>query len=193
LAEANGERATGLPFFIEADFVSDSLSFWIDQGIGVKTKTAILACVSDTLSNMSIGKVPHKHSRYRLEGEVKFKGTQTAKILPGALPTSEKEMVKLEKALAEAKQVDVVRERVRVRKSPVDGEIIGFISKPAKVELIEKSDEWCLVKTKRGNVGWMVCWGLSADVSSENTADRKSVDETGKTDTAGAPEPKTAP
>jgi uncharacterized protein YgiM (DUF1202 family) len=56
--------------------------------------------------------------------------------------------------------VPVVRSRVRVRKAPVDGEIIGFISAPQKVRLIDREGEWCLVKTKRGNVGWMVCWGL---------------------------------
>jgi hypothetical protein len=159
---ADATSLTGpLRFFIEADFVRESLSFWLNQGIGVQSKTSILKCVSEALASLSLDNIPHRHSRYRLAAEVRFKGSKTSGRIPDRPQATKQEKEALEKAITEAKEVDVVRERVRVRKSPVDGEIIGFISKPAKVKLIETSDDWCLVKTKRGNIGWMVCWGLS--------------------------------
>jgi hypothetical protein len=161
-----------MTFYLEADFIRDAMSFWVDSGAGLKNKADIVTCVAEALKGLSIQKLPHRHARYRMKGQVRFEGArgQAANIPTGSAPANQIAMEKLEKALATAKEVAVVKERVRVRKSPVDGEIIGFISQPAKVQLLEKSDEWCLVKTKRGNVGWMVCWGLSAETSPPSPA-----------------------
>ena len=57
--------------------------------------------------------------------------------------------------------VAVIKDRVRVRKSPIDGEILGLISSGNRVLLVEEVDGWCHVKTRRGNEGWMVCWALA--------------------------------
>ena len=57
----------------------------------------------------------------------------------------------------------VTRDRVRVRLTPVDGHMLGKISSGSRVFLLEQKDDWCRVRTGRGNVGWMVCWALDLD------------------------------
>ncbi len=168
------ETAIVLRFFVEADFVRNTLSFWPDTHQQHKKKIELLSCVSDALADLPIKRLLHRHGRYRLVGKIKMAGPKPADIATVAATQrlmTEETQKQLDQAITEAKEVMVSRERVRVRKAPVDGEIIGFISKPAKVRLIEKSDEWCLVKTKRGNIGWMVCWGLSTDDPNVKKAD----------------------
>jgi uncharacterized protein YgiM (DUF1202 family) len=57
--------------------------------------------------------------------------------------------------------VDVIKDRVRVRKKAVDGEIIGKISSGNQVRLIGKKGAWCNVVTPNNNEGWMICNALS--------------------------------
>lgn len=57
----------------------------------------------------------------------------------------------------------VVGQKVRVRKSPSEeGEIIGRISAPSQVVVLERKEDWCRVFTPNRNEGWMVCWALKA-------------------------------
>lgn len=155
-----------ITFFAEVDFLRNATSFWRENTTGAQNRGEILSCVSEQFASISLKNLPHRHSRYRLTGQVRFEGSRQTTLGTAAgktRTTSKAAIAKLEKALAAATEVEVTKERVRVRKSPVDGEIIGFISYPAKVKLVEKSDDWCLIKTKRDNVGWIVCWGLAAD------------------------------
>jgi hypothetical protein len=101
----------------------------------------------------------HQQSRYRLRLDITFGRERRLVTQVASVDTTAREETK--KALANAKTVKVVKTRVRVRKAPVDGEIIGFVSTPAAVSLIEQKGDWCLVKTKRENIGWMVCWALA--------------------------------
>ena len=171
-----------LTFFIEADFLRNTTSFWLENDVLAQSKAEIIECVSKRFGAVSIEALPHRHSRYRLTGQVRFKETQQTDLaLTRKTPSpSQAAIAKLERALASAAEVLVTRDRVRVRKSPVDGEIIGFISHPAKVKLVERSDDWCLVQTKRGHLGWLVCWGLAAvppETDKDKTAEQGAEDE----------------
>ncbi len=160
--EVTGSSSTGaLAVFAEADFVRNSISIWPGTASTLRNADAIAECMTERFRTLSVMAVPHQFSRYRLKGEIRFTGATSARNVsaPAAMITPSR-TEELEQAAEKAEEVTVSRDRVRVRKAPVDGEIIGFISSGQKVKLIEITDEWCLVKTKRGNVGWMICWGI---------------------------------
>jgi uncharacterized protein YgiM (DUF1202 family) len=72
----------------------------------------------------------------------------------------EKQLDNLDDLVAKGRIVNVARTHMLVRKKPVDGEILGKISSPSRVTLIERNGDWCRVFTARKNIGWMACWGL---------------------------------
>lgn len=151
--------------FAEADFVRNRFSIWPGTASTLRDADKIADCVTDRWRALPFTSVSHRFSRYRMKGVVQFEGVRLPSSSPIAITPSRS--VELEKAAADAKEVTVSRDRVRVRKSPVSGEIIGFISTGQRVKLIEVTDEWCLIKTKRGNLGWMICWGLDLQQQQE--------------------------
>lgn len=150
---------------MELDFVRRTMSIWEGPGSTMHRAKQVVSCFKDRLGAMWLGGGPHRHSRYQVSADIVF-GRPTRVVAPGAevvAPSAAPllpDAAALKEALSDAVEVSVVKDRVRVRKAPVDGEIIGFVNPPQKVRLVEQEGDWCLVKTKRGNVGWMVCWGL---------------------------------
>ncbi|MCK9463885.1 MAG: SH3 domain-containing protein [Proteobacteria bacterium] len=47
-----------------------------------------------------------------------------------------------------------------MRKTPVDGEIIGKIGQGNQVRLLKQKEGWCQIVTPTGNEGWMICDAL---------------------------------
>ena len=166
-AEIDGTGNAGtFAVFAEADFVRNSITLWPGTASTLRGADKIAECVTERWRSLPFLNVPHRFVRYRLKGTVRFDGALRRATEPMTVTPSR--VIDLQKAAEDAKEVTVSRDRVRVRKSPVSGEIIGFISTGQKVKLIEVTDEWCLVQTKRGNVGWMICWGLDLQASTES-------------------------
>jgi hypothetical protein len=150
---------------MEADFLKDVVSFWPGKVSTVRYADEIVACVSDRMQGLSLAGLQHRFTRYHLGAAVKFSLKKPAQVIVSSetgasvtVPARDSEEIAA--SLKDAVEMAVTRERMRVRKAPLDGEIIGFISAPHKVRLIEQAGDWCMVKTKRGNIGWMACWGL---------------------------------
>ena len=153
-----------LAAFAEVDFVRNRFTLWPGTASTLRSADRIAECATDRFQTLSLEALPHQFVRYRIKGAVRFSMVRPGAVVSGIsveadhiLPSRTAEF---EKAAETAEEVAVSRERVRVRKTPVSGEIIGFISAPQRVKLLQIADEWCLVKTGRGNVGWMICWGL---------------------------------
>ncbi len=180
--ETSSPSNTGLLHLaLEADFIRGGLSFWAGEGTTLRFADRIVPCAAERLKGIALASLAHRYSRYHISTEIDFALRRPQIAVPlavgtdapsGQTPTSQTPTTgeaesqpvarvdKIEEALKLAREVPVTKERVRVRKDPVDGEIVGFISKPRKVKLIEKSGDWCHVETKRGTLGWMVCWAL---------------------------------
>jgi hypothetical protein len=149
-----GEKAEGkLSIGMEVDFGAKALSFWNGASSDLEKASEVAVCLRDELKGLPIHSVDHKHSKYRMFFTVVF-GKSKKKA---AQPTPSKPPLKAAKGAT----VDVVMDRVRVRKTPVDGEIIGKISSGNQVKLLKKKDGWCQVLTPNNNEGWMTCEALS--------------------------------
>ena len=175
--EILGAGAMGtLALYAEADFIRNRMTFWPGIASTLRHADRVADCLTERWREPRFSELPHRFERYRLKASVRFEGayhaapSSSSSATPAVITASQAE--RLENAVENAREVAVARDRVRVRKAPVDGEIIGFISTGRRVKLLQVTDEWCLVKTKRGNVGWMVCWGL--DLSSEGDTDEPS-------------------
>lgn len=195
--ETTGPSNTGrLHFSLEADFIRGGLSCWAGEGSTLRFADRIVPCAAERLRGIALSSIAHRYSRYHISAQIDFviprrqiavpvpSGTPSSEApaeaeqsAAGQPPTGEGETApvarvdRIEEALKLAKEVSVTRERVRVRKDPVDGEIVGFISKPRKVKLIDKNGDWCRVQTQRGTLGWMVCWAL--DLTVKNPPQKK--------------------
>lgn len=176
--DISGASNTGtLVFFAEADFVKNMMNIWPAYASTLRSADRVAECINEKLRKLPLTTGAHRFSRYRLKGAVRFESPRRAareKTVDTSLIARSRHLEKaaaetLEKTVSEAKEVPVVKDRVRVRKAPIDGEIIGFISTGQRVKLLEVTDEWCLVKTKRGNVGWMICWGLDLQEKAEKS------------------------
>ena len=156
-----GDYATGhLDLGMELDFEGGSLSFWSKPTTRIPKGVNIAECMTAELKGMSLGELGPKFARYHFALTVAFgrPGDAVAAVNPKA---SLKRGDVTPEQIEQGRIVAVIRDRVRVRKAPIDGEILGKISSGNRVLLIEESDGWCHVKTPRGNIGWMVCWALA--------------------------------
>ncbi len=141
---------------LEVDFATGAVSFWSGAASQLRDAALIVGCVRQALKQFPLDGINHEFIRYQTSYSILFE--RPRRVLPQVTSASKMEDLK---ALVSAGQfVNVVRTRVRVRKAPVDGEIIGLISAPVRVTLLEQDGEWCRVLTPRRNIGWMVCWGL---------------------------------
>jgi hypothetical protein len=149
-----GETAAGkLSVAMEIDFQQMKISFWSGASSDIKNAQGIGACLKSTLAGLPIHGIDHKNVRYRMFFTVLFGGAATKK--------KQHEAAKEAKFVAgKGKLVDVVKDHVRVRKSPKDGEILGKISSGNQVRLLEKKAGWCHVYTPNKTEGWMICDAL---------------------------------
>lgn len=149
-----GDSAAGkLSVAMEVDFQQMSISFWSGASSDIKNAAGIGTCLRTSMSGLPVHGVDHKNARYRIFFTVLF-GSAAAK-------KGKQEAAKAAKFVAgKGKLVDVVKDRVRVRKSPKDGDIIGKISSGNQVRLLEKKQGWCHIVTPNKNDGWMICDAL---------------------------------
>jgi hypothetical protein len=149
-----GEKAQGkLSLGVEVDFEKMSVSFWNGASSEIEGAGKIATCLRSELAGLPIHGIDHKHSRYRIFFTVLF-GKQDGKSKAAVKEAESK------RPGGRGKLVDVIKDRVRVRKAPGDGEVIGKISTGSQVKLLEKKAGWCRVITPNDNEGWMTCDAL---------------------------------
>jgi hypothetical protein len=143
---------------VEVDFSTGSVSFWNGPDSELRGATQMLACIRPELAGLPLDGIKREFVRYQASLVVQFLKAQSVERVVTTRPNES-----LEDLVNDGRIVNVVRARVRVRKAPVDGEILGMLSAPSRVTLIEQDGDWCRVLTPRKNIGWMVCWGLGLD------------------------------
>lgn len=152
--EKAGESTDGkLSVAMEVDFQQMSISFWSGASSEIKNAAEIGACLRSKLSGLPVHSIEHKNARYRVFHTVLFGEPANKKVKQEAAKAA-----KL--AASKGKQVDVIKDRVRVRQTPKDGEILGKISSGNQVRLLEQKAGWCHIITPKQTEGWMICDAL---------------------------------
>lgn len=147
-----GDKAQGkLSLGVEVDFDKMSLSYWNGASSEIEGAGKIATCLRTELAGLPIHGFDHKYERYRIFFTVLF-GKGDAKAA--------KKEAESKKPAGKGKMAEVTMDRVRVRKEPVDGEVIGKISTGNQVKLLERKGGWCKIITPNGNEGWMTCEAL---------------------------------
>ncbi|NLN62245.1 MAG: SH3 domain-containing protein [Myxococcales bacterium] len=141
----------------EVDFSRDRISFWNGASSDIADAAAIGQCLRTALAGLPIHGIQNKHARYRLFFTVLF-GKTAAQAQPAADAKAPAPAADAPKP--KGRQVNVKLDKVRVRRAPVDGEIIGRINSGNQVTLIGQKGGWCQVYTPAGNEGWMTCDAL---------------------------------
>ena len=162
----SGEKSAGkLSLGVEVDFDKSSVNYWNGPSSTLENAAKTATCLRTELNGLPIRGAAHKYSRYRMFFTVLF---GDAKSIAASKAASDKEASsgKDEKSDAaktggKGKLVKVLKDQVRVRKTPVDGEVIGKIGKDNEVRLLQKKGEWCKVLTPNNNEGWMICEALT--------------------------------
>lgn len=158
--DAVGEKAEGkLSVGMEADFDAKSVRFWIGASSTFENTGKIAGCLRDSLAGLPIDEIPHKQNRYRLFHTVLF-GKQ-AKRAVADKPQQPDAQAQPKAPKGKGKVAKVIKDHVRVRRTPQDGEIIGKIGKDNEVRVLEKKQGWCHVVTPNGKEGWMICDSLA--------------------------------
>ncbi|MDD5310111.1 MAG: SH3 domain-containing protein [Deltaproteobacteria bacterium] len=170
-AKAGTENAKGkLSLGVEADFQNLKVSYWNGASSTVAKSGEIAGCLRTEMAGLPLGGIEHKYARYRMfftvtfgsAAEVARADAQAAKAeaKPGAKPEAAKEG-KTKAPPGKGRVVKVTKDKVRVRKTPKDGEVIGKISTGNEVRLLEQKSGWCHVMTPNSNDGWMTCDALA--------------------------------
>jgi Bacterial SH3 domain len=147
-AKTSGKLSLGM----EVDFYKNTLRFWNGASSELENASRIGSCIRTELAGLPISKVEHKYSRYRIFFTLVFgDGTKPSSPAPAATSATPRSKGRL---------VNVILDHVRVRKSPVDGAIIGKINSGNQVTLIGKKAAWCHIITPNNNEGWMTCEAL---------------------------------
>ncbi len=149
-AKAEGKLSLG----IEIDFNKMSLRFWNGASSDLDSADKVATCLRSELNGLPISGISHKHARYRIFFTILFAKTTKKEQLNRSSADRPKPVG------GKGRLVEVVQDRVRVRKSPKDGAIIGKISSGNQVRLIETQAGWCRVTTPNNNEGWMICDAL---------------------------------
>lgn len=168
--QLGGERLLGrLDLGIEFDFDRERLSFWNNPSSTLRGSSEVVGCTKQAVAEIALDGLAPLFSRYQYRFSVWFEGRQRqtaapqidAKSAQAAATADPRKTVDFPTGRFEdGRLVPVTRDRVRIREKPVDGHMLGKISTGSRVLLLEQQEEWCRVRTRRGNVGWMVCWAL---------------------------------
>jgi hypothetical protein len=152
--EKAGEASHGkLSVASEVDFAKGTVSFWNGASSDIPNASQIGACLRTALVGLPVHGADHKFARYRVFYTVLFGDAAKKK-------EKEEEATAAKFVAGPGRMVDVVKDRVRVRKTPVDGDVIGKIGTGTQVRYIKKKDDWCNVVTPNNNEGWMICDAL---------------------------------
>jgi len=143
----------------EVDFAASKVSFWNAPSSDIQNAAQIGSCLRGALTGLPIQGIEHKFARYRVFFTVLF-GKQAAKKASAAEPAKTETAQGAKPPAGKGKLVEVKKDKVRVRKTPVDGEVIGKIGQGNQVRLLKQKDGWCQIVTPSGNEGWMICDAL---------------------------------
>jgi hypothetical protein len=165
-----GENLLGqLNLGIEFDFDREKISLWNTSASTLRRAPEVVTCIKSAIEGLSAVGLEPLFNRYQYTFSVLFEGSRprtAAKSKQAAAPEPG-ESVHPRKTVefplgrfGDGRFVMVTRDRVRIRAEPVDGHMLGKISSGSRVFLLDQQEEWCQVRTRRGNVGWMVCWAL---------------------------------
>lgn len=165
-----GENLLGqLNLGIEFDFDRESISLWNIPSSSLRSAPEVVTCIKSEIEGLSVAGLEPLFNRYQYTFSVLFEGTgrrtvakskQAASSEPGESVHPRKTVEFPLGRFGDGRFVMVNRDRVRIRVEPVDGHMLGKISSGSRVFLLDQQEEWCQVRTRRGNVGWMVCWAL---------------------------------
>lgn len=146
----------------EVDFQASKVSFWNAPSSDIANAAQIGSCMRGALAGLPIQGVEHRYARYRLFFTVLFgkAAAKKAAAKEGAPAAGASTGEGSKPPAGKGKLVEVVKDKVRVRKAPVDGEVIGKIGQGNQVRLLKQKDGWCQIVTPSGNEGWMICDAL---------------------------------
>ncbi|MCU0662534.1 MAG: SH3 domain-containing protein [Myxococcota bacterium] len=153
-----GESSRGVLLLgVEADLLRGRSSAWLEPGSTLESAADIALCLRNQMPAPPVGAIG---DRVRYQLALSF-------VLPAPLPLPQPMTEdaapanSLGLAFPAGELAAVTSEKVRVRKQPTEnGEVIGKISPPAQVLVLERNEQWCRVITPNRNEGWMVCWAL---------------------------------
>lgn len=131
------------------DFASNSITFWSGPSSTLANAAKIGNCIRQKLAGIPLFNIDHKYGKYRLFFSVDF------------FDPKQRER-QLAQKRQKGRQVKVIKDKVNVRETPVDGASIGRISSDSTVTFLKKSEagDWCLVLTPNNREGWMICSAL---------------------------------
>jgi hypothetical protein len=162
--QAAGENAVGgLDLGMEVDFAKPGLSFWGKPSSKLTRAVETAACIKDRFKNLRFPRENPRFVRYQYSLTIRFFDERLERE-PSQIEASQV----IVPDTAKGSYVSVVRDRVRVRKKPVDGEILCKISSGSRALLFDRQGEWCFIRTARGTAGWMVCWALGLSDAGPN-------------------------
>jgi hypothetical protein len=148
---AEGKLSVG----VEIDFNQMSLTFWNGASSTLAGADKIAGCLRSELAGLPIDGFKHKYDRYRLFFTVLF-GPRAVEVREQAkIPVASPDDLK------KGRQVDVIKDRVRVRRAPKDGAVFGRISSGNQVRLLKEEAGWCKIITPNNNQGWIICDALA--------------------------------
>lgn len=156
--EHSGDHASGkLVVACEVNFHNKTISFWSGASSNVRNASDIGDCLRNKLAGLPIEAIGHNFSRYRIYFPIEF---STAKMDVAISDTQKPSTGASVPPSGAGRLVNVIKDRVRVRKTPVNGAPIGKISSGNQVRLLKQQGEWCHIVTPNSNEGWMICNAL---------------------------------
>lgn len=156
-----GEATTGkLVIASEVNFDSGNISFWNGAASDIRNASNIGDCLRNQLAGLPLEAIGHTFSRYRIFFTVEFGSPRRSATVASTDTPAGNVDTPSAPPPGEGKMVDVIKDRVRVRKLPVNGEPIGKISSGNQVRLLKQENGWCNIVTPNNNEGWMICTAL---------------------------------
>lgn len=111
---------------------------WSGGSTTVENEEAFLSCIRQRFDPPSLSRIRHQKERYTIFFPIDF------------LAESE-----------EGRQVEVVLDRVRLRREPVKGSIRAVLSQGEPITIYEVRDSWVRGKTMDGREGWLFAEGIT--------------------------------
>jgi len=108
--------------------------YWAGRSTTLKGAEAIITCVRRELEEMPLHAVKHKRQRYKIFFPIEF---ATAPAKGAGTP------------------VELVLDRVRLRREPVKGKIVARLRRGEPVRVFEVRDGWARIRTVDRREGWV--------------------------------------
>ena len=130
--------ATGvLSLAVDITFVGEGKGktrYWAGRSTTLKGADSIITCVRRELDEMPLDAVKHQRHRYKIFFPLEF----TAAPAKGS-----------------GTPVELVLDRVRLRREPVKGKVVARLRRGEPVRVFEVQDGWARIRTVDGREGWL--------------------------------------